>query len=124
MTGRHLAIVAVLVIALALAGVWLGRMVQPAAHHSGAELHALMHDELELDDAQERSLAVLERDFAGRRDALEAQLRADNARLAEAIAVRASAVAELILAMAWLLKCTICLMPVKLVLRFTKTNFR
>jgi Spy/CpxP family protein refolding chaperone len=86
MTGRHLAVVAVLVIALALAGVWLGRMVQPAAHHSGAELHALMHDELELDDAQERSLAVLERDFAGRRDALEAQLRADNARLAEAIA--------------------------------------
>ena len=86
MTGRRLAVVAVLVIALALAGVWLGRMVQPAAHHSGAELHALMHDGLELDDAQERSLAVLERDFAGRRDALEARLKADNARLAEAIA--------------------------------------
>lgn len=86
MTGRHLAVVAALVIALALAGVWLGRMVQPAAHHSGAELHALMHDELELDDSQERSLAVLETDFAGRREALEAQLRADNARLAEAIA--------------------------------------
>ncbi len=86
MTGRRLAVVAVLVIALALSGVWLGRMVQPAAHHSGAELHALMHDGLELDDAQERSLAVLERDFAGRREALEARLRADNARLAEAIA--------------------------------------
>ncbi|HSJ77681.1 MAG TPA: periplasmic heavy metal sensor [Erythrobacter sp.] len=86
MTGRRLAVVAVLVIALALVGVWLGRMVQPAMHNSGAELHALMHDGLELDHAQERSLALLERDFAGRRKALEAQLRADNVRLAEAIA--------------------------------------
>lgn len=86
MTGRRLAFAAVLVIALALVGVWLGRMVQPATHHSGAELHALMHDGLELDDAQERALAVLERDFAVRRETLEARLRADNGRLAEAIA--------------------------------------
>ena len=86
MTGRRLALIAILVIVLALVGVWLGRMIQPTAHHSGAELHALMHDGLELDNAQERSLAVLERDFAERREALEARLRADNARLAEAIA--------------------------------------
>ena len=86
MTGRRLALVAALVITFALVGVWLGRLVQPVSHHSGAELHALMHDGLELDDAQERSLAVLERDFAGRRQALEARLKADNALLAEAIA--------------------------------------
>ena len=77
---------AVLVIALALVGVWLGRMMQPQPHQSGAELHALMHDGLDLDPAQEAALETLERDFAGRREALEARLKADNARLAEAIA--------------------------------------
>lgn len=86
MTLRRLLIAAVSVIALALVGVWIGRMMQPLTHHSGAELHALMHDGLELDDAQERSLGALERDFAARREALEGRLKADNARLAEAIA--------------------------------------
>ena len=86
MTGRRIAFLAALVIALALVGVWLGRMIQPRPHHSGAELHALMHDGLQLDDAQERALAVLERDFAAKRAALEARLKADNTRLAEAIA--------------------------------------
>lgn len=86
MSLRRLSIAAVAVVSLALVGVWIGRMMQPEAHHSGAELHALMHDELDLDPAQERSLDVLERDFAARRKSLEARLKADNARLAEAIA--------------------------------------
>jgi nickel and cobalt resistance protein CnrR len=86
MTLRRLLIAAVSVVALALVGVWIGRMMQPQAHHSGAELHALMHEGLDLDPAQERSLGVLERDFAAKREALEARLKADNARLAEAIA--------------------------------------
>jgi Spy/CpxP family protein refolding chaperone len=86
MTLRRLLIAAVSVVALALVGVWIGRMMQPQAHHNGAELHALMHDELDLDRAQERSLAVLERDFAAKRETLEARLKADNALLAEAIA--------------------------------------
>ncbi|MFN3990430.1 MAG: periplasmic heavy metal sensor [Erythrobacter sp.] len=80
------ALASVLVIALALIGVQIGRMMQPRPHHSGAELHALMHDGLDLDPAQEAALDKLERDFAGRREALEAGLKADNARLAEAIA--------------------------------------
>jgi len=80
------ALAAVLVIALALVGVQIGRMMQPQPHHSGAELHALMHDGLDLDPAQEAALEQLERDFAGRREALEARLKADNARLAQAIA--------------------------------------
>jgi nickel and cobalt resistance protein CnrR len=86
MTLRRLFIAAILVVALALVGVWIGRMMQPQAHHSGAELHALMHDDLDLDPAQEQSLEVIERDFAAKRKALEARLKADNARLAEAIA--------------------------------------
>ena len=86
MSPRRLMMAAAAVVALALVGVWIGRMMQPAAHHSGAELHALMHDELDLDPAQERSLGVLERDFAAKRRALEERLKADNARLAAAIA--------------------------------------
>ncbi len=86
MNSRQLILVAVLAISLALVGVWLGRMIQPTPHHNGAELHALMHDGLQLDDEQERALAVLERDFAAKRESLEARLKADNARLAEAIA--------------------------------------
>lgn len=86
MTLRRLLIAAISVVILALVGVWIGRMMQPQAHHSGAELHALMHDDLDLDPVQERSLDVLERDFAAKRKVLEARLKADNARLAEAIA--------------------------------------
>ncbi|MEA1619164.1 periplasmic heavy metal sensor [Erythrobacter sp. T5W1-R] len=86
MTLSRLLIAAVSVVALALVGVWIGRMMQPAPQHSGAELHALMHAGLDLDPAQERALAVLERDFAAKREALEARLKADNSRLADAIA--------------------------------------
>lgn len=86
MSLRRLSIAAVLVVALALVGVWIGRLMQPDAHNSGAELHALMHDGLDLDPAQERKLVAIEQDFAARRESLEARLRADNARLAEAIA--------------------------------------
>lgn len=86
MTLRSLLMAAVGVVALALVGVWIGRLVQPEMHHNGAELHALMHDGLDLDPAQERALEKLERDFAARRAGLEAQLKADNAALAEAIA--------------------------------------
>jgi hypothetical protein len=60
--------------------------MQPAPHHNGAELHALMHNGLDLDPVQERSLGLLERDFAAKRKALEARLKADNSRLADAIA--------------------------------------
>jgi Spy/CpxP family protein refolding chaperone len=86
MTVSRLLIAAVSVVALALVGVWIGRLMQPAPQHGGAELHALMHDGLDLDPAQERALGVLERDFAARREALERRLKADNSRLAQAIA--------------------------------------
>lgn len=86
MTLRRLLLAAVAVVALALVGVWIGRMMQPAPLHGGSELHALMHDGLDLDPAQERSLEALERDFAARREALEERLKAENSRLAKAIA--------------------------------------
>lgn len=86
MSLRRIVLVAALVIILALLGVWLGRMLQPAPANAGAQLHTLMHEELSLDPAQEKQLAALERGFAAERATLEARLRADNARLADAIA--------------------------------------
>lgn len=86
MSVRQIVLTGLLVVALALLGVWLGRMLQPAPHQSGAELHALMHKELDLDPAQERALSAIEADFAAERTRLENALKASNARLAEAIA--------------------------------------
>lgn len=86
MNQRRIVLAAGLIIVLALFGVWLGRMLQPAPHHGGAELHALIHGELDLDSAQERKLSALERQFAVRREALEDRLRRSNVLLGEAIA--------------------------------------
>jgi nickel and cobalt resistance protein CnrR len=85
MTPSRTLITAVLVIALALVGVWFGRLLQSAPHLGGAEIHALMHDELDLDAAQERALTEREREFSVRRTALEAELKRSNARLGKAI---------------------------------------
>lgn len=86
MNLRRIALIALTAFFAAGTGVYAARMLDPPTSESGAELHGLMHDELDLDAAQERQLEALEREFAGRREALEAQLKADNARLAEAIA--------------------------------------
>lgn len=48
-------------------------------------LHELMHEELQLDAAQDRRIDRLEADYAGRRKALEADLEMANADLAHAI---------------------------------------
>jgi len=76
----------ILVFLAAVAGVFIGRALLPAGHQQGSELHALLHHALELDRAQQQRLERLEQAFAVRRRALELELRADNARLAEAIA--------------------------------------
>lgn len=85
MNLRRIALAAGLIIALALVGVWLGRMLQPEPHHGGAELHALIHGELDLDQKQKQELTVLERQFAARRQALEDRLRRSNMLLGKAI---------------------------------------
>lgn len=69
----------------AVAGVFAGRYMFPAPQPAGVELHVLLHDGLDLDDRQRARLDVLEQRFAVRRRALELELRADNARLADAI---------------------------------------
>ena len=50
-----------------------------------SSLHDLIHKDLELSDAQEQRLAVIERKFAARKKELETRLRAANLALADAI---------------------------------------
>jgi Spy/CpxP family protein refolding chaperone len=78
--------VAVIAFVMALAGVVAGRALTAPGPRHGGELHALLHDELTLTAAQQAGIDTLEARFAMRRRALGLQMRADNARLAEAIA--------------------------------------
>jgi len=82
---RRTLLVAVIAFAAAIAGVLAGRALLPAPSHTGAELHALLHEKMHLDAHQKAQLAIIERDFALRRQAAELELRADNAKLASAI---------------------------------------
>lgn len=69
----------------AIGGVFVGRALLPGPVQPGAELHDVLHNRLALDANQEAALEMLEERFAVTRRALELEMRADNARLAEAI---------------------------------------
>ena len=82
---RRTLLIATIVFAAAIAGVWVGQLAlapKPAAH---SDLHALLHDQLDLDATQHVKLDSLEAQFSVRRNALELEMRAGNARLAAAI---------------------------------------
>lgn len=82
---RFLLIVVVAFVA-ALGGVVAGRaLVTRLSPLPETELHAILHDKLDLDAAQRARIEVYEQQFAVRKNALEAEMRADNARLARAI---------------------------------------
>lgn len=85
MNRRRIAFVAILAFLAALVGVLVGRQFVTPPPQPGAELHAVLHDQLTLDANQERQLEALEQAFAIRRRALELEMRSENARLAEAI---------------------------------------
>ncbi len=80
-------LVAIVAFAAAICGVVIGRayLIQPQPVES--ELHGLLHEELKLDHQQQSKLAEIERQFAIRKQALELELRSDNARLADAIEI-------------------------------------
>ena len=69
----------------ALGGVFVGRQIVGADRPVENEVHALLHRELTLDPAQHAKIEAIEQHYAVRRRAVELELRADNARLAEAI---------------------------------------
>lgn len=85
MRTRLLLLVALVAFVSAFVGVFLGRYLLPHKQVASVELHDVLHDGLDLDDKQETQITVLEQRFAVRRRALELELRANNARLADAI---------------------------------------
>jgi Spy/CpxP family protein refolding chaperone len=82
---KLLLLIALVAFFAAIAGVYLGRYFFPQPAAAGVELHDVLHGKLDLDDRQKRQIELLEQRFAVRRRALELELRADNARLADAI---------------------------------------
>jgi len=82
--GRYI-LVAVTAFAAALAAVLVARMWLVPAPRVESQVHALLHQRLKLDPAQEQRIHQLEAAFAKRREALEAEMRVDNERLAKAI---------------------------------------
>lgn len=83
--GRYL-LVALVAFAAALAAVLVARTWLAPTPRVESEVHALLHERLTLDPAQKARIHALEAAFAQRRAALEAEMRADNQRLADAIA--------------------------------------
>ncbi|MBX3595242.1 MULTISPECIES: periplasmic heavy metal sensor [unclassified Sphingomonas] len=88
---KHILLIALIAFVASVGGVAVGRYFLPAAPQPGAELHALLHNGLDLDAGQQAQLDQLERQFGLRKKALEMALRADNARLAAAIEAEHSA---------------------------------
>lgn len=86
MSLKRYLLVALVAFAAALAAVLVARTWLAPASSGESEVHALLHRQLTLDAAQEQRIHELEAAFTKRRAALESEMRADNARLAEAIA--------------------------------------
>ena len=79
-------LVALVAFAAALAAVLVARVWIAPEPRVESEVHALIHKKLKLDEGQDQRIHALEADFAKRREAMETEMRADNARLAQAIA--------------------------------------
>lgn len=81
---RSLALTLVLAALAAAVGVWGGSQYMLAHTRSTPSLHELLHQRLHLTARQQSRIEVLERGHAARRTALEAEMRAANAELAQA----------------------------------------
>ena len=82
--SRGLILTLVLTLFAAVGGTWIGARYIYAQQHQPS-LHEFVHEELKLNADQQTRLAALEQDFAVRRRAREAELRAANAELARAV---------------------------------------
>lgn len=83
--GKRLALIAIVALLAALAGTYAGRMLLAPVKQTETELHALLHNDLNLDAAQQAKIEAIEQRFAVRRKALELEMRAANAHLAAAM---------------------------------------
>lgn len=82
---KHTWLIILLAFIAGLVGAVAGRTLAEGRHQPTSALHDLLHDELDLTPDQQSRIDGIEADFDARRRALEAELRADNARLAAAI---------------------------------------
>lgn len=85
MGSKRILLLALVAFLSAIAGVFIGRVVAVQPKASETELHALLHKDLKLSSQQHGKIDAIETRFAVRRKALEFEMRAANARLAEAI---------------------------------------
>lgn len=81
---RSMALTLVLSGLAAVVGVWGGAQYVMHRMQQPTPLHEVVHGKLRLSADQERRIAGMERDHAARRQALEAEMRAANAQLAQA----------------------------------------
>lgn len=85
MGSRRILLIALIAFASAIAGVFVGRLVSEQPRANETELHAVLHKKLKLTPQQHGKIDAIEARYAVRRKALEFEMRAANARLAEAI---------------------------------------
>lgn len=83
--GKRLALVALVAFAAAMGGTFAGRVLLAPEKQTETELHALLHNDLNLDASQKEKIEAIEERFATRRKALELEMRAANAHLAAAM---------------------------------------
>lgn len=81
---RAIALTLVLSAAAATLGVWGGAAYVESQVRHGPSLHETLHEHLRLSVEQHRRIDDLERQYAAQRQALEAEMRAANAELAQA----------------------------------------
>lgn len=81
---RSMALTLILSVLVAILGVWGGAQYVMHRMQRSTPLHELVHEKLGLTADQERRIAGMERDHEARRQALEAEMRAANAQLAQA----------------------------------------
>lgn len=81
---RSMALTLILSVLVAILGVWGGAQYVMHRMQRPTPLHELVHEKLGLTAEQERRIAGMERDHEARRQALEAEMRAANAQLAQA----------------------------------------
>ena len=85
MGSRRIWLIALIAFASAVAGVFVGRLISEQPRANETELHAVLHKTLKLTPQQHGKIDAIEARYAVRRKALEFEMRAANARLAEAI---------------------------------------
>ena len=81
---RSMALTLILSVLVAVLGVWGGAQYVMHRMQRPTPLHELVHEKLGLTADQERRIAGMERDHEAKRQALEAEMRAANAHLAQA----------------------------------------